>query len=62
MLLFPMRDLMGFGFWVASYGSNKILWRGEQYTLEKGGHMRSAHAAHTITEAEPGDRESALTT
>jgi ceramide glucosyltransferase len=62
MLLFPMRDLMGFGFWVASYGSNKILWRGEQYTLEKGGYMRSAHAAHTITEAEPGDRESALTT
>src|ERR1700750_3041268 len=62
ILLFPLRDLMGFGFWVASYGSNKILWRGQQYTLEKGGYMRSAHAGHTVTEAESGDRKSALTT
>jgi ceramide glucosyltransferase len=62
MLLFPLRDLMGFGFWVASYGSKEILWRGEEYTLEKGGYMRSAHLAHTIAEAESGDRESALTT
>jgi ceramide glucosyltransferase len=62
MLLFPLRDLMGFGFWVASYGSNKILWRGEQYTLETGGYMRSAHLAPAITEAESNDRESAVTT
>jgi ceramide glucosyltransferase len=62
MLLFPLRDLMGFGFWVASYGSNEILWRGELYTLEKGGYMRSAHLPQTTTEAESGDRESALTT
>jgi ceramide glucosyltransferase len=62
ILLFPLRDLMGFGFWVASYGSNKILWRGEQYTLEKGGYMRSAHHAQTPPEAEPADRKSALTT
>jgi ceramide glucosyltransferase len=62
MLLFPLRDLMGFGFWVASYGSNEILWRGERYRLEKGGYMRSANLAHTIPEAEPADRESAVTT
>jgi ceramide glucosyltransferase len=62
ILLFPLRDLMGFGFWVASYGSNKILWRGEQYTLEKGGYMRSVHHAQTPPEAEPSDRKSALTT
>jgi ceramide glucosyltransferase len=61
MLLFPLRDLMGFCFWVASYGSNKILWRGEQYILEKGGAMRSLHGAPAIAATEPAERESALT-
>jgi ceramide glucosyltransferase len=62
MLLFPLRDLMGFGFWFASYGSNQILWRGEEYTLEKGGYMRSMHASPAIPDADTADRESALTT
>lgn len=61
MLLFPLRDLMGFGFWVASYGSNKILWRGEQYILEKGGSMRSLHGAPPVTATEAAEHESALT-
>ncbi len=60
MLLFPLRDLMGFCFWCASYGSNKILWRGEEYTLEKGGYMRSVHALPGQAEAEPAKRESPL--
>ncbi len=30
---------MGFGFWVASYFSDRILWRGEHYRLEVGGKM-----------------------
>jgi ceramide glucosyltransferase len=37
--LYPLRDLMGFGFWVASYFSDKIRWRGERYRLEVGGKM-----------------------
>jgi ceramide glucosyltransferase len=37
--LYPVRDLMGFGFWLASYLSDKILWRGERYRLEAGGTM-----------------------
>ncbi len=37
--LYPLRDLMGFGFWVASYFSDRILWRGEHYRLEVGGKM-----------------------
>jgi ceramide glucosyltransferase len=61
MLLFPLRDLMGFCFWVASYGSNMILWRGEKYTLENGGYMRSTHVQPTLAEGEPAERESALT-
>lgn len=37
--LYPLRDLMGFGFWLASYLSDKIRWRGERYRLEVGGKM-----------------------
>ncbi|HYY70640.1 MAG TPA: bacteriohopanetetrol glucosamine biosynthesis glycosyltransferase HpnI [Terriglobales bacterium] len=37
--LYPLRDLMGFGFWVASYFSDRILWRGERYRLQAGGKM-----------------------
>jgi hypothetical protein len=52
---------MGFGFWVASYGSNKILWRGEEYTLEKGGFMRPVRALPALADAESAEHESALT-
>jgi ceramide glucosyltransferase len=37
--LFPLRDLMGFGFWLASYGGDTIVWRGESYRLLTGGRM-----------------------
>jgi len=37
--LYPLRDLMGFGFWVASYASDEIRWRGERYRLLMGGKM-----------------------
>jgi ceramide glucosyltransferase len=39
-MLFPVRDLMGIFFWAASYGSHKILWRGEVYELLAEGRMR----------------------
>jgi len=37
--LYPLRDLMGFGFWLTSYLSDQIRWRGERYRLEVGGRM-----------------------
>ena len=40
VMLYPLRDLMGFGFWAASYVSNKILWRGEIFELLHDGVMR----------------------
>jgi ceramide glucosyltransferase len=40
MLLFPLRDLMGVLFWLLSYGSSRILWRGEIYELVEDGKMR----------------------
>jgi ceramide glucosyltransferase len=42
LVLYPIRDLMGFGFWAASYLSNKILWRGRAFQLLPGGKMRAA--------------------
>ena len=41
-VLYPIRDLMGFGFWAASYLSSKIVWRSKVYKLLPGGKMRAA--------------------
>jgi len=41
-VLYPIRDLMGFGFWTASYLSSSIVWRGKEYQLLPGGRMRAA--------------------
>jgi ceramide glucosyltransferase len=43
-LLFPVRDLLGFVYWAASYLSNRIVWRNQIYTLAAGGFMRAADA------------------
>jgi ceramide glucosyltransferase len=42
LLLYPLRDLMGFGFWAASYTGSKILWRGRVFELLPGGRMKAA--------------------
>ena len=42
LVLYPLRDLMGFGFWAASYMGSQILWRGQVYELLPGGKMRAA--------------------
>jgi ceramide glucosyltransferase len=39
-LLYPLRDLLGFFYWAASYTSSKILWRGRVYRLTEGGLMQ----------------------
>jgi ceramide glucosyltransferase len=41
-VLYPVRDLMGFCFWAASYFSSTIVWRGRLYDLLPGGKMRAA--------------------
>jgi ceramide glucosyltransferase len=38
-VLYPLRDLLGFFFWSASYLGNEVLWRGEVYELLRGGLM-----------------------
>ena len=42
LVLYPIRDLMGFGFWIAGYWGNRILWRGRIFELLPGGKMRAA--------------------
>jgi ceramide glucosyltransferase len=42
LVLYPIRDLMGFGFWAASYLGSRILWRGRVFQLLPGGKMRAA--------------------
>ncbi len=37
--LYPLRDLMGFVFWCASYCSAQIVWRDRRYQLQPGGKM-----------------------
>jgi ceramide glucosyltransferase len=38
-LLYPLRDLLGFFYWAASYGNNEIVWRNQVYRLAPGGLM-----------------------
>jgi ceramide glucosyltransferase len=40
-LLYPVRDLLGFCYWVASYVSRQVQWRGEVYNLQQDGFMRN---------------------
>ncbi len=42
LVLYPLRDLMGFGFWVAGYWGRRILWRGRVFELLPGGKMKAA--------------------
>ena len=42
LVLYPIRDLMGFCFWAASYAGRRILWRSRVYELLPAGKMRAA--------------------
>jgi ceramide glucosyltransferase len=42
--LVPMRDAIHFAVWLASFGSNRITWGGEEFTMEKGQMVRSGAA------------------
>lgn len=37
--LYPVRDLVGFFTWLASFGSRTFFWRGETYRFSKGGRI-----------------------
>jgi ceramide glucosyltransferase len=38
--LYPLRDLLGFGFWAASFvGGRRTKWRGDSYIIREEGRM-----------------------
>jgi len=56
--LYPLRDLMGFGFWLASYAEDTVEWRGERYRLVRDGLMIRQCGAKLATEQTPGKQKS----
>jgi ceramide glucosyltransferase len=46
-MLYPIRDLLGFFLWNASYLGNDVVWRGEVYELLRGGLMRKRSPSAT---------------
>ena len=46
--LFPVRDFMGFCFWLASFVGNTVLWRNQTYELLHGGLMVPVYAATEV--------------
>lgn len=56
VLLYPVRDFLGFCCWVASYGSSTILWRGRRYRLSRDGLM------HAVDAGQREETERVLTT
>jgi len=60
--LYPLRDLMGFVFWCASYSGREIVWRGDRYRLEQGGLMALVKpSAATVARTMVGAEEAAPT-
>lgn len=53
VLLYPLRDLLGFLCWTASYAGNTILWRGHRFRLSRGGFMHSTDAAQAHSSESP---------
>jgi ceramide glucosyltransferase len=41
--LYPLRDLLGFFIWAASFGSRRFFWRGENYYFDDGGKIIPQH-------------------
>jgi ceramide glucosyltransferase len=48
--LYPLRDLMGFGFWLCSFMGNTITWRGQHYRLKLDGLMEPVQPAPALGE------------
>ncbi len=60
--LYPLRGLMEFGFWCASYFGCMIEWRGDWYRLEEGGRMVLARPGAATVARTLADAESAIPT
>jgi ceramide glucosyltransferase len=50
--LYPLRDILGFFVWCASFLGNTIVWRGERYRLSAGGRMERLSGPRGVPENE----------
>jgi ceramide glucosyltransferase len=50
--LYPVRDLLGFFLWCASFFNTSIVWRGERYQLQLGGKMVREAGAEELAASE----------
>jgi len=60
--LYPVRALMGFLFWCASYAGRVIVWRGDHYRLEEHGRMVMVGPSTAMLPHTHSDTEVAATT
>lgn len=49
---YPLRDLMGFIFWVRSFGNGRFSWRGEIYRFGEGGKIIPQHRPANVVQEE----------
>ena len=50
--LYPVRDLVGFFLWCASFWGAEIVWRDERYQLSTGGKMtRKSGLGHSVPQS-----------
>lgn len=57
--LLPLRDLVAFWVWFASFADNKVHWRGDIFILENGRIRPVEHRGELITSTDPDDKVSA---
>lgn len=57
--LLPLRDLVAFWVWFASFTDNKVHWRGDIFILENGRIRPVEHRGELITSTDPDDKVSA---
>lgn len=57
--LLPLRDLVAFWVWFASFADNKVHWRGDIFILENGRIRPVEHSGKLITATDPDDKVSA---
>jgi len=50
MLIYPVRDFLGFCIWAASYFGSDMRWRGEFYTFKAGGEIEKIERSSSIAE------------
>jgi ceramide glucosyltransferase len=54
--LIPLRDVLNFGVWLASFASNRITWGGDDYVLRKGRMIPLGAASGDARSAAPAPR------